>query len=85
MNRLHICATTVCTLHSRFNSKSQASCCPFMVLICPAQLLPDNLFAENWTASGTDLSFPQHELEDLADRGGQIPASFTVMTHASTI
>lgn len=56
-----------------------------MVLICPAQLLPDNLFAENWTASGTDLSFPQHELEDLADRGGQIPASFTVMTHASTI
>jgi hypothetical protein len=34
------------------------------------QLLPNNLFAENWTAAGTELSFPQHELEDLADRGG---------------
>lgn len=34
------------------------------------QLLPDNLFAENWTASGTDLSFPQHELDMLAERGG---------------
>lgn len=36
------------------------------------QLLPDNLFAENWTASGTDLSFPQHELDMLAERGHNI-------------
>jgi hypothetical protein len=70
MNDLHIIASINCISHALSKSMYLASCCPLTMSICPAQLLPDNLFAENWTASGTDLSFPQHELQDLADRGG---------------
>lgn len=33
------------------------------------QLLPDNLFVEDWTAAGTQLRFPQKELQLLGARG----------------
>jgi gamma-glutamyltranspeptidase/glutathione hydrolase/leukotriene-C4 hydrolase len=36
------------------------------------QLLPDNLFVEDWTASGTALRFPERELQLLEQRGHNI-------------
>ncbi len=36
------------------------------------QLLPDNLFAEDWTAAGTLLRFPPQELQLLRQRGHNI-------------
>ncbi len=38
----------------------------------PAQLLPNNLFAENWTAAGTALRFPAHQLEALGQLGHNV-------------